>query len=194
MNDVERLAGRDADAAPLADRIAQDAFVAAKRASVYVDDVTRPGRGWLQLGDDVGIFSLRYEADVLAVGLIGDDQPHFLGDGAHLRLRHAAERKAQVVDLLLRSGEQEVALVTVRIDGAIERPVRSVLPRADVVAGCECCRAEFLRGGQEVSELDGLVAGHAGDRGLEGDIALGEGIDHRLAEAILVVQHVMRNA
>ena len=71
----------------------------------------------LQPGNDVGIFSLRDEADVLAVLLVGDGQPELGGDRAHLRLGQAAQRKAQIVDLLLRGGEQEVALVAVRVDG-----------------------------------------------------------------------------
>ena len=55
-------------------------------------------------------------------------------------------------------------------------------------------RERILRGGQEIGELDRLVAGHAGDRRLAGDIALREGVDDRLAEALLIVEHVMRNA
>ncbi len=47
---------------------------------------------------------------------------------------------------------------------------------------------------QEVGELDRLVAGDAGDRRLAARIALGERLDHRLAEARLVVEHVMRDA
>ena len=75
MHDIERLAGRDADAAPLADRVAQDAFMAAEHAAVDMDDVAGRGGGRLQLGDDVGIFALRHEADVLAVGLSATTSP-----------------------------------------------------------------------------------------------------------------------
>ena len=54
--------------------------------------------------------------------------------------------------------------------------------------------AEIAGGGEEVGELDGLVAGDAGDRRLAPRVALGERLDHRLAEARLVVEHVMRDA
>ena len=45
VHDVERLAGGNADAAPLADRVAQDTAMAAEHAPVYVDDVSRRGGG-----------------------------------------------------------------------------------------------------------------------------------------------------
>ena len=126
--------------------------------------------------------------------LAATGQPHALGDGADLGLGHAAEREAQIVDLLLRGGEQEVALVAVGVDRPEQRAVRAVGAAADVVAGGQRIGAELARGLQKVGELDGLVAGHARDRRLAGDIALGERVDHRLAEPLLVVEHVMRNA
>ena len=54
--------------------------------------------------------------------------------------------------------------------------------------------AEVPGGLQEVAELDRAVALDAGDRRLAGDVALGEAGDHLLAEAALVVEHVMRDA
>jgi glycerate-2-kinase len=117
-----------------------------------------------------------------------------LGDGANRRLRHSAERETQIVDLRLRGGEEEVALVTFRVDRTVERAMRPIGPAADVVAGGECVSAEFLRRRKQVGELDSLVAGYAGDRRLAGHVARREGIDHRLAEALLVVEHIMRNA
>ena len=46
---------------------------------------------------------------------------------------------------------------------------------------------------QEVGELDVLIAAHAGDRRLAGEIAFGEGRDDLFAKAALVVEHVMRD-
>ncbi len=54
--------------------------------------------------------------------------------------------------------------------------------------------AEFARGRKQIAELDRTVTLDAGHRRLAGGIALGEIIDHRLAKAILVIQHVMRDA
>ena len=72
--------------------------------------------------------------------------------------------------------------------------MRAVGARADVVAGGQSVGAEVLRGGQKVGKLDRLVAGNAGNRRFAGDIALGEGIDDRLAEALFIVEHVMGDA
>ena len=65
---------------------------------------------------------MRHEADVLAVGLVGDSEPELARDAAHLLLGHVAERKAQEVELRLRGGEEEVALVAVEIDAADKAP------------------------------------------------------------------------
>ena len=194
VHDVERLARGDADAAALADREAQNAVMAAEHAAVDVDDVARRGGIRLQLGDDVGVFALRHEADVLAVGLGGDGQAHALGDGADLGLGHAAQRKAQIVDLLLRGGKQEIALVAVGVDRAEQRAMRAVGAAADIVAGRQRVGAEIARGLQKVGELDGLVARNARDRRLAGDIAFSERVDHRLAEPLLIVEHIVRDA
>src|SRR5205807_5655876 len=113
----------------------------------------------------------------------------------HLGLGHVAERKAQVVELLARGREQEIALVAIGIGRAYQR-ARSIgeTARSHIMAGGERLRAEFARSLEEVTELDRAVALDAGHRRLAERIALGKGVDHGLAEAVLVVEDVMRNA
>src|SRR5262249_11430411 len=53
---------------------------------------------------------------------------------------------------------------------------------------------EIARGREQVVELDRLVALDARHRRLARRVALGEAVDHRLLEAALVVEHVVRNA
>jgi hypothetical protein len=65
----------------------------------------------MHLADHVGIFALRHKADVLAVVLFGDLEPELARQFAHGRLGHAAERKAQEIELRLRRRKQEIALV-----------------------------------------------------------------------------------
>ena len=65
---------------------------------------------------------------------------------------------------------------------------------ADVVAGSQRLGAEFPRGAQEVGELDGLVAGDTGNGRFAGDVALGERVDDGLAEPLLVVEDIVRDA
>src|SRR5690606_15315113 len=109
-DDIKGLAGGDADPPALPDREPADAVMAAEGAAIEMHDLAGPGRLGPQPRDDVGIAALRHEADVLAVLLRSHAQPHGGGALAHLLLRHAAERKAQEVDLLLRRREQEIAL------------------------------------------------------------------------------------
>ena len=61
------------------------------------------------------------------------------------------------------------------------------------MTGRERGGAELAGGIEEVVELHRLVAGDARHRRLAGDIALGELVDHRLPEALLIVEHVVRN-
>ena len=62
------------------------------------------------------------------------------------------------------------------------------------MAGRQRVGAEILGGVEQIGELDELVAGDAGHRRLAAGVALGESVDHLLAEAALVVEHVMRDA
>src|SRR3546814_19189063 len=62
------------------------------------------------------------------------------------------------------------------------------------VAGRQRVGAEVARGRQQVAELDRLVAAHAGDRRLAAQVAVGEVLHHRVPEAALVVEHVVRDA
>jgi hypothetical protein len=62
------------------------------------------------------------------------------------------------------------------------------------VTGGERGGAEFARGLEQVAKLDRAVALDAGYRRLAGSVAVGEIVDHRLAKAVLVIQHVVRDA
>ena len=126
-------------------------------------------------------------------------EAHVFGELSRFGLGHGAEREAQVIVLFLGGGKEEIALVAFAVDrtkqGAVARIVRQGNGLgADIVAGRQRIGAEFLGRGQEIGELDGLVAGDAGDRRLAGDIAFHERVDDRVAEALLVVEHVMGNA
>ena len=147
---VKRRGGRDAEAAALADGEIGDAVVAAEHAAVEIDDVAGVHRVRTQAGDDVGVAPGRHEADVLAVVLVGDRETEAPRELARLGLGHVAERKAQIVELLLRGREQEIALVAIGVGRADQR-ARAVgaAARGDVMAGGErgapSSRAVFRR-------------------------------------------------
>ena len=62
------------------------------------------------------------------------------------------------------------------------------------MAGGQCLGAQLARRIHQIGELHFLVAAHAGDRRLAARIGIGEILDHVLAEAAFVIQHIMRNA
>ena len=131
----------------------------AEHAAVEIDDVAGLDRVRPQAADDVGVAAGRHEADVLAVLLVGDLETEATRQFARLGLGHVAERKAQVIELLARGREQEIALVAIGIGGADQR-ARSVgeAARGDIMAGGERRGAELARGREQIAELDRAVA------------------------------------
>ncbi len=104
------------------------------------------------------------------------------------------QREPQIVELLGRGGEQEIALVAVRIGCAMQFGPGSTGLALDVVAGRHAVGVEVLRRLQQVLELHPLVAADAGHRRRPGQVAVGEFVDHGVAEDVLVVEHVVREA
>ena len=126
---------------------------------------------------------------------VGDRQAEAPRQLPRLCLGLLAERKAQQIELRARGRGQKIALVALGLARAIERTtaVRQ-RPRRHIVAGGQNAGAKLACGSEKVAELDRLVAFEARHRRLAGDVTVGEAIDHRLLEAALVVEHVMRNA
>ena len=195
LDDIERRAGGDAEPLALADREMNYALMPADGAAFEVNDVAGLDRTGLQPADDIGVAPCRYEADVLAVLLVGDFEAETPRQFARLRLGHVAERKAQVIELLPRGREQEIALVAIGVRSAHQR-ARSVgeAARGDIMSGRERARAEFARGRQQIAKLDRAVALDAGYRRFAKRVAVGKIVDYGFAEAAFIVEHVMRNA
>src|SRR6202521_3274544 len=125
---VERLGRGDAEAPALPDRVVNNAGVTAEEAAVEMDNVAGNRRAGDQALDHLAIVARWNEADVLAVGFFGVDEPIAAREFPHLRLRHPSERKTQPHELLPGGCKQKIALVAVRVSGAIDRP-----PAAPVV-------------------------------------------------------------
>ena len=124
-----------------------DALMPADDVAVEIDDVAGLDRIRPQPADDVGIAPGRHEADVLAVLLVRDLEAEAPRQFARLRLGHVAERKAQIIELLARGREQEIALVAIGVGGADQR-ARSVAEpaRGDIMSGRQRRGAELARG------------------------------------------------
>src|SRR5262245_17812718 len=76
-HDIERRRTRYAEAAALTDGVVDDALVPTEPAPVDGHDIAGLGRPGFQALDDVGVATLRHEANILAVALLGNDQTIF---------------------------------------------------------------------------------------------------------------------
>ncbi len=169
--------------------------VASEHATVSMNDLARDGGARNQALDHRAVMSRGQKADVLAVGLLGVRQAEFARQVAHPRLRQASQGKAQTRELEARGGEQEIALVAVGIGGPVQRAsAMPVVAAHNIVTGGQKIGAEIVGGVEKVGELHVLIAGDARDRRFAREIGTGERLDHLLAKALLVIEHIMRNA
>ena len=146
-------------------------------------------------GDHIRVAARGDEADVLAVGLVGDGQTKLAGEVPHGALGAIAQRKAQQFQLLAGGREEEIALVPVGVGGAVEgASAMAVVARAYIMTGRQHMGAKIAGGVEEIGEFDVLVAGDAGNRRFASHIAAGEGLDHLFPEPRLVIQDIMGNA
>ena len=73
---------------------------------------------------------------------------------AHRRLvGQVAERKAAEIELVAGGGEQEPALVALRVGGAMQLGAVRAIDAADVVAGGERFCAQIARHAEQIGEL-----------------------------------------
>ena len=69
-----------------------------------------------------------------------------------------------------------------------------VVAAADrIVAGRQQIGAEVIRGGEKIGKFHMLIAGDTGDGGFARDIGARERLNHFLAKALLVVEHIVGN-
>ena len=96
-------------------------------------------------------------------------------------------------ELLLREAEEEVGLVLGLVGGAGEDPAAAglVVMVAGVVAGGDAVGADLAGGGEELVELEVVVAEGAGDGRAAGEVLVDEGADDLGLEAGLLVDEVV---
>ena len=128
-----------------------------------------------------GVVVVRDKADLLALGLLSDRQPKFLGQRPNLLLVQVAQWKEGSRQLALPKHVQHVRLVFFPVPGGEESKTRARLVRLDarVVAGGDKGGAQFVGLGQKRAEAHGAVAHDARVGRLAAQIGLDPGIDHR---------------
>ncbi|MNJ34845.1 hypothetical protein D3C77_295710 [compost metagenome] len=163
-------------------------------AAVHVHDVAGFAPLRPQAVDQGAVVAGGDETDVLAVGLGRDAQAQRRGDAAHLGLLQIGQGEAQIVELILGGGEQEVGLVARVVDRLAHLRAVAVRGAADVVAGGHRLGAQVAGHVQQVAELHRLIAADAGDGSLALQIGIRELVDHRVLETVFIVEDVVRDA
>ncbi len=188
---VERLGRGDADAAPLAGRVAPGPVVAAELVAVLVDDRPVGPPQALPLEEGAVVVS-REEARLLALGALGHGEARrsSLGPRALLRLR--AEREADAVEQLGIHGREHVGLVLLGIEAAGDQPAPAPLLDAGIVARPEDARPGPAGERDELVEAEAAVAPRARVRGQAGGVGLDEGAYHALTERLPQVERHVR--
>ncbi len=194
MHYIKWLTRCNTDTAALTNGIMHDAFMTPQNTAIDMYDIARGRCFRLQLGNNVRIFALRHETNVLAILLLRNRQPHLFCNFADLRLRQMSKREAQIINLVLRGGKEEIALIAIRIDRTEHRAMVAILAAADIMAGCQSVRTQFARSLQKISKLDGLIARNTRNRRFTTHIGICKWIDNRFTEARFIIQYIMRNA
>ena len=189
--DVERLAGRDAEPAALPDRVEVVAAVAAELAPGRVEDRAGALAHAAVAGEERRPPGAGEEAEVLRVGLLGDRQRGLAGDRAHLRLGELAEREPQPGERGGRERGERVRLVLRRVGRRAQQPVGRA---ARVVARGEVGGAERVRQREHGVEADVAVAAHAGVRRVPRRVLGDPRLDHAGPERGPLVEREVRQA
>src|SRR5262245_22423355 len=121
LDHVERLSRRDAEAAPLPDRVMHDAAVPADLTSRAIEDRARARLADVLL-DEAGVVVVGHEADLLTLRLVGREQAERARPLAHFGLGQPLEWEAAAAEQLLSQRVEDVALVLARVAAARERP------------------------------------------------------------------------
>ena len=191
---VERLRRGDADPAPLADREVVVAAMAADRLAGAIEHRALALAEAAVAAQEPRLALAGEEAEVLALGLLGDGEAVAGGDLAHLGLAQLGQREAQPVQHRRRQRGEHVALVLVAVRGGGEQRTVAVLDDPRVVAGDEVVGAEPLGEVDHRRDPHLAVADDAGVGGGAGSVAVEEGADDAAAELLLEVEGEVRDA
>src|SRR5262249_57003355 len=119
--DIEWGTGGDAKPPPLTDSEVNNAVMAAEHAAVQIDDLAGSGGARTQPFDHIGITTVWHETDVLAVLFVGDREAEAAGQNAGVPFRATTPSEKQQIERRARLRQQEIALIALRLAGAVER-------------------------------------------------------------------------
>ena len=182
----------EAQPAPLTHGEGVGAVVGAQqRTRLRIDDVA--GGVTESVVEPAGGIAVRNEADVVAVGLVGNEQPPSSCFAAYLVLHRVAEgehRSGQLVDV---EHAEHIALVLGGIGRSVQLAPRRTVDNPGVVAGRNSVEAECERTIEHGAELDALVAAEARVGRASGGVLGDEVVDDVILESVRQIPYVERD-
>src|SRR3989449_6602157 len=175
----------------LPNRVERRASMCAQLISARVDD--RAGADRQPRREIASGLAARHEADLLALGLVGDGQAELARVLAGLQLRHPAERKHDAPKALAVQVIEHVGLVLGVVDGGVQLWATGTLHDPRVVAGGQPVESEVEHAREHEVEAHERIASHAGIRGAALEVGAMERLDDPFPELPLQVPAVIRN-
>src|SRR3989442_8205424 len=183
--------GEGAESAALSHRIQGGASMRSQRAPAAIDDWA--AADWQPRRQIAGGLAARDEADLLALGFVGDGQAELAGVLADLTLGHAAEREQDAPEPLAVQVIEHVRLVLRVVDGGVQLGATGTLHDPRVVAGGQPVESELEHAREHEVEAHERIASHAGIRGAALEVGAVERLDDPFPELALQVPAVIRN-
>ena len=197
--DVERLAGGEAEALALADSEIVNAIVAAEDFAGFGDDiaVACAERNFIfrSVGvDELDVAAVGDKAQLHAVRLFGDGESGAASDFADFVFREFAKREFTARELFLRKAPEKIGLIFCGIERAkkLETAGGFVAADAGVVAGSEAIGADLAGHAKKRFELHVGIAIGAGDGSTAAEIVFDEGADDAVLELRFEIDDVVR--
>ena len=160
-------------------------------AAACVDD--RSGADGQPGSKVVGGLTPGHEADLLALGFVGNGKHELARVFAHVPLGHPAQWKEDAGEAVAVEVVQHVGLVLGCVDRCMQLGTVGALHDARVVPGREPVESKLDHPREHQVETHQRVAAHARVGGTAFQVRPVKGLDHPLAELLLQVPAVIRN-
>ena len=210
FDNVNRLAGRNAETFALADGVKFNAVVMAEDMAVNIRDFAAMFLHKVSLLKEAAVIVVRHETDFHALFLVGGLEIAMPRHFARVALRFFAKRKNRARKLILPQRKKKITLILPQIASALEEITTLTRPSATLshqmgegrgkgtFNSCKMSRrnkirAELVCAVNEPAELQILIAHHARIRRATCLVFVGEVLDDVLLEFRRLVNEVIRD-
>src|SRR3989442_8419725 len=183
--------GEVAESAALSHRIQGGASMRSQRTPAAIEDWA--AADWQPRRQIAGGLAARDEADLLALGLVGDGEAELAGVLADLTLGHAAEREQDAPEPLAVQAIEHVRLILRVVDGGVQLRAAGAVDHPRVVACRKPVESKLEHAGGHEVEAHERVAAHAWIWRAALEVGAVEGLNHPFPKLALQGPAVIRN-